>query len=93
MADFTPRENSGSLFKNNKRDKESQPNARGDAMIAGVLYEVSAWTKRDKNGNPWQSLSFKPKEARPAAEPVWGSDLPRNKPADSGADFDDEIPF
>jgi len=26
-------------------------------------------------------------------DPAWGSDLPRNKPADSGADFDDDIPW
>ena len=91
MADFTPRDGSGKLFKNNKRDKDSQPNARGDAMIGGVLWEVSAWTKKDKNGNPWQSLAFKPKEARPPAETAWGSDLPRGKPAASEGDFDDEI--
>lgn len=59
---FQHKENSGSLFKNAKRDKETQPNARGDALIGGVLYEISAWTKKDKNGNPWQSLSFKAKE-------------------------------
>jgi len=26
-------------------------------------------------------------------DPAWGSDPPRNKPADSGADFDDDIPW
>lgn len=91
---YEQRPNSGQLFKNNKRDKETQPNARGEAMIGGVLYEISAWTKRDKNGNPWQSLSFKPKEER--AEPAWGSDLPRGKPSAPAGDFDDdlsEIPF
>ena len=89
MADFTPRDGSGSLFRNNKRDKETQPNARGDAMIGGVLYEVSAWTKKDKNGNPWQSLAFKPKEARPAAETAWGADIRKPAPVD----FDDDIAF
>lgn len=59
---YEHKENSGSLFRNTKREKESQPNARGEAMIGGVLYEVAAWTKKDKNGNPWQSLSFKVKQ-------------------------------
>lgn len=95
MSDFTPREGSGSLFRNNKRDKETQPNARGDAMIGGVLYEISAWTKKDRNGNPWQSLAFKPKEARPAKGPedvVWGSDRAKAQP---DTDFDDDldVPF
>lgn len=93
MSDYTPRDGSGSLFRNNKRDKDTQPNARGDAMIGGVLYEVSAWTKKDKNGNPWQSLSFKPKAPIVQTEPAWGSDLPRGNQASSAADFDDDIAF
>lgn len=59
---FETRELSGALFKNGKREKDTQPNAKGECRIGGVLYEVSAWTKKDKNGNPWQSLSFKEKE-------------------------------
>lgn len=59
---FEQREGSGSLFKNDKKEKDTHPNARGTAMIGGVLYEVSAWTKKTKNGDPWQSLAFKPKD-------------------------------
>lgn len=59
---YEHRELSGTLFANKKRDKESQPNARGEALIEGVLYEVSAWTKTTKNGDKWQSLSFKKKD-------------------------------
>ena len=55
---YEQRDNSGALFKNSKREKDSQPNATGNAMIDGIAYRVSAWTKKDKNGNPWQSLSF-----------------------------------
>lgn len=59
MSTYEQRNNSGSLFKNDRRDKDTQPNARGKALIDGVSYEISAWTKTDRNGNPWQSLSFK----------------------------------
>ena len=55
---FEQKDNSGSLFKNDKKEKDSHPNAKGSAKIGGVEYWVSAWTKKDKNGNPWQSLSF-----------------------------------
>ena len=65
---FEHKEGSGSLFKNTKRTSEGQPNARGDALLGGVLYEISAWTKLDKNGNKWQSLAFKRKEAPTKAE-------------------------
>ena len=58
---YEQKDNSGSLFKNDKKEKDSHPNAKGSAKIDGVEYWVSAWTKKDKNGNPWQSLSFTPK--------------------------------
>jgi len=57
------REGQGSLFKNDNRTADNQPNARGEAMIGGVLYEVSAWTKEGRKGK-FQSLAFKPKQAR-----------------------------
>ena len=79
------RELSGSLFKNGLREKDTQPNARGDCKIAGVIYEVSAWTKTDKNGNKWQSLAFKAK-----AE---GQDSQEAKPAKSVEEMDSDIPF
>jgi hypothetical protein len=63
MAKFEQRDNSGSLFKNDKREKDSHPHATGTAKIDGVEYWVSAWTKDGKNGK-WQSLAFKKKEER-----------------------------
>jgi hypothetical protein len=63
---YEMKELSGSLFKNQKKEKDTHPNATGSALIDGVEYWVSAWTKEDKNGNKWQSLAFKPKdEAKP----------------------------
>jgi len=58
------RDNSGSLFKNDKKEKTSQPNARGRAKIGGIEYFVDCWVKEDKNGNRFQSLAFKPIEAK-----------------------------
>ncbi len=53
----------GSLFKNENKTSDNHPNARGELMIEGVLYEVAAWTKNGSKG-PFQSLSVKRKEAR-----------------------------
>ena len=62
---YETREMSGQLFKNQKRTEGStQPNARGECRIAGVLYEIASWTKETKTGDKWQSLSFKVKEGK-----------------------------
>ena len=57
---------SGSLFKNDKREKETHAHARGSALIDGVSYYVDAWTNTDKNGNKYQSLKFKRKDTQAA---------------------------
>jgi hypothetical protein len=77
------RDGQGSLFKNDRKESDNHPNAKGAALIGGVEYWVSAWTKVDKNGNRWQSLSFQPKEAK-AKAPI------SNAPA---FDEDNDIPF
>ena len=59
---FQHKPNSGSIFKNDRREKDTDPNAKGDALIDGVEYFISAWTNKDKNGNPYQKLSFTKKD-------------------------------
>ena len=67
---FQHKNNSGTLFANDRRTAENQPNARGEAVIDGVVWEISAWTKTIQSGKragqKFQSLSFKPKA--PAGE-------------------------
>jgi hypothetical protein len=90
------RDNSASLFKNDRKETENHPNAKGSAMVGGVHYWVSAWTKTDKNGNKWQSLSFTPKDDRPAqAKPDQRMDAQNraSMAAQAPADFDDDVPF
>lgn len=79
MAKFEQRENSGTLFRNDKKTEGSkQPDYRGEANVNGEVMEVSAWAKEGKKG--WfLSLSFKPPY--------------RNSPRDNGPDDDDQIPF
>jgi len=77
---YEHKENSGSIFKNEKREKDTHPHMTGTALIDGKEYWVSAWTKEGQKGR-WQSLAFKPKEEK-AQEP--------RKPASRGASgFDD----
>ena len=85
---YEQKENSGSLFKNDKKLTESHPNAKGTALIGGVEYWVSAWTKKDKNGNGWQSLAFQVKEAKPSS--ANSANSASSYPAD---DMDSDFPF
>lgn len=83
MADFVQKELSGSMFKNQKKLTENHPNMTGSALIAGVEYYVSAWTKTDKNGNKWQSMSFTKKDQQKT----------RKQAEKAAADMDDDLPF
>lgn len=60
---YEQKDNSGSLFKNDRKTQDSHPNATGSAKIDGVDYYISAWTKDGQKGK-WQSLSFKRKESK-----------------------------
>lgn len=62
---FTQKPDTGSLFKNDRREKDTHPHATGSALIDGVEYWVSAWTKEGAKGK-WQSLAFKRKQEKAA---------------------------
>lgn len=63
---YQPKDGSGALFKNDKGDNPARPDYRGDVMVGGVLYELSAWIKPlpSDAGKKFMSLSAKPKEAQ-----------------------------
>lgn len=58
MSGYQQKDLTGTLFKNKRKEKDTQPGATGTALIDGVEYRVSAWTRKDKNGDPYQSLAF-----------------------------------
>lgn len=75
------------LFKNDKKEKESHPDYRGDGMAPdGTAVWVSAWLKVGKNGK-FMSCSMKAKdEQQSRPEPA--------KATKSGfEDLEDDIPF
>lgn len=72
---------SGSLRKNDRKEKDTHPDVRGSANIGGVEYWISGWKKEGDEG-PWYSLAFSPKEAarpqtaRATAKTTDGDDIP-----------------
>ncbi len=57
------RDMSGILFKNNRKAKPTHPDYRGEIMIAGVEYDLSAWLKQGAKGT-FMSLAVTPKSDR-----------------------------
>lgn len=51
--------NSGALFGNKRRTKETHPTSQGKAQIGGVWYWISGWTKAPTGGgDKFISLAF-----------------------------------
>ena len=42
---YEKRDNSGSMFKNDKKEKDSHPDFTGSATIDGTDYWISSWIK------------------------------------------------
>jgi hypothetical protein len=86
---YEMKDNTGSLFANDKREKESHANARGSAVIDGKHYFVDAWTNTTNDGKKYQSLKFKLKDKQPGSQGsgFGGGFAPVNQ------DLDDDVPF
>ena len=54
------KDNSGSLWVNDRKDRDEHPDRTGSLMVAGTEYWLNGWLKKTKE-KPYLSLSVKPK--------------------------------
>jgi len=87
---YEPRDNSLTLFPNDRKDKPNQPDYRGDGMVNGVPVKLSGWRKTGKNG-VFLSLAVQNKDqpapGNPRAAPA------RQEPESWSEALDDDLPF
>jgi hypothetical protein len=82
---YTPKEGSGSLFKNTRKVSESHPDYNGSIMLNGKEHWLSAWVKEGAKGKFFSVSVGKVKES--VGFKAAGSDeLPRNT-------IEDDVPF
>lgn len=83
------RDNSGVLFKNTKKEKDTHADYEGNCTVNGQEMWMNAWLKKDKNGSTFMSFSFKPKKLSASMTQQGHHD----RRADDNAREDDRIPF
>ena len=59
---YEPKDGTGALFKNTKKEKPAQPDYTGDLKVEGVAFKLAAWIKSSKSGLKYMALSAIPKE-------------------------------
>ncbi len=76
--------NSGALFKNDRKTEEKQPDYKGNAIIGGVPIWVSAWVRESQKGTKYMSMAFQP-QAEQTQTPTPEFTKPQST--------DDDLPF
>jgi hypothetical protein len=83
---YTRKENSGAIFKNERKRPELQDaDYTGTALVDQVEYYIDAWINTSQTGSKYMSLKFKPKN--------FGAKIKTTQPEPAAVDFNDEIPF
>ena len=81
---YDHQDDSGSLFKNDRKKSPKHPDYTGSAKVDGTEFWLSAWLKGGTNGKPkFMSLAFTPKEKGGGG----------GKQSSGDDEVDDEIPF
>ena len=85
MSNFEQKDNSGSIFKNDKKgDNAKAPDYKGKCVVDGVEKEMALWLKKSKAGMSYMSIAF--------SEP-FVKDALKSNTASKSSPVDDDAPF
>jgi uncharacterized protein (DUF736 family) len=76
--------NTGAIFKNDKKTAENQPDYRGKMMVDGKEWEISLWVRESAAGNKYMSAAIKEPYVKTESAPV---QTPKTDESDDGMPF------
>jgi len=76
--------NTGAIFKNDKKTAENQPDYKGKVNVNGADMEVALWLKESKTGTKYFGATFQEPYVKPAV---------LSPPAEPFKLEDDDLPF
>lgn len=82
------RNNSGTAFKNRRKEQDSHPDLTGEMMVDNKMYWLNVKIRKDRNGDDWHSIWLsekKPRDNNTASS--------QQKTEASQTKIDDDIPF
>ena len=88
--------NTGTIFKNDKKTADNQPDYRGKINVEGKELEISLWVKTAQSGVKYMSAAIKEPWVAPAPAPAPAPVLQNTSDKiKSAADelFEDDLPF
>lgn len=88
---YEKRDGDISIFANDNKANDRQPDWRGEALIGGVTYEVALWEKPSNRGGSFYAGSIKPKQPREESRIIAGARA-MNEPAPTTTP-DNDLPF
>jgi hypothetical protein len=85
---YEQRDNSGTLFKNDRKESTKHPDYKGTIMVDGREYWLSAWIKDGQRGK-FMSLAVNPKDEQQPERKGASQPQPDRTPGDD----DSSVPF
>jgi uncharacterized protein (DUF736 family) len=70
MINMETKNNTGAIFKNDKKTAETHPDYKGKVNVNGKDMEVALWLKESKSGTKYFSATFQEPYVKPEARVV-----------------------